>query len=58
MRNWSLKIGYRWHKAWKIIPAIIFFPSILSAQENENDTLLLQATLEKCIRYKLPRLRR
>jgi outer membrane protein TolC len=51
MHNWNLKIRYRWHKAWKIIPAIIFFPSILSAQENEKDTLLLQATLEKCIRY-------
>ena len=53
MRNWNLKIRYRWNKAWKIIPAILFFPSLLSAQQNEKDTLLQQATLAGCVQYAL-----
>src|ERR1051325_8527521 len=51
MRNWTLKSRYRRNKAWKIIQAVLFFPYALAAQQNEKDTLLLQATLENCIRY-------
>lgn len=53
MRNWNLKTRYRWNKVWKIIPAILFFPSILSAQQNKKDTLLQQATLAGCVQYAL-----
>src|SRR6476659_2209463 len=51
MRNCNLKISYRGNRVLKIIKAILFFPSMLIAQQNEKDTVLLQATLENCIRY-------
>ena len=53
MLNWNLKKGYRWNKVWKIIPAILFFPIILTAQQNEKDSLLQQATLAGCVQYAL-----
>ncbi|MEP6927972.1 MAG: TolC family protein [Ginsengibacter sp.] len=51
MHNWNLKIRYRQDKFWKLILAIIFFPYMLLAQQNEKDSLLQQATLDNCIRY-------
>lgn len=51
MRIWNLKISHRGNRVSKIIQAILFFPSVLIAQQNEKDTVLLQATLENCIRY-------
>ena len=51
MLNWNLKIRYRLNKAWKMNLAILLLPSIITAQQNEKDTLLQQATLENCIRY-------
>ena len=51
MCNWNFKIPWRWNKTRKIITALLFFPFMLSAQQNEKDTLLPQATLENCIRY-------
>jgi outer membrane protein len=53
MCNWNLKNKCSWNKAWKIIPAIVFFPFMLSAQQNEKDTLLQQATLTSCVQYAL-----
>jgi outer membrane protein len=51
MLNWNLKIRYRLNKAWKMNLAILLLPSVITAQQNEKDTLLQQATLENCIRY-------
>jgi outer membrane protein len=51
MLNWNLKIRYRLNKAWKINLAILLLPSIITAQQNEKDTSLQQATLENCVRY-------
>jgi outer membrane protein len=53
MRNWNVKIRYSWNKPWKIIPVILFCPSLLSAQQNKKDSLLQQATLASCVQYAL-----
>ena len=53
MLNWNFKNRYKWNKVWKMIPAILFFPFILSAQQVEKDTLLQQATINGCVQYAL-----
>src|SRR5579862_6877573 len=53
MLNWNLQIRHGKNKAWKIIPAILFFPFLLSAQQNRKDTALQQATLAGCVQYAL-----
>jgi outer membrane protein len=53
MLNWNLQIRYGRNKIWKIIPAFLFFPSLLSAQQNKKDTLLQQVTLTGCVQYAL-----
>jgi outer membrane protein len=50
MHNLNLKNIYR-IKVCKIVLAALFFPCLLLAQQNEEDTLLQQATLENCIHY-------
>jgi outer membrane protein len=50
MHNWSLRKKYKPEKVWKLITLILFFPSILVAQQN-NDSVINQATLENCIHY-------
>ena len=51
MRNWNLRLNYRNSKAYKMILAILLFPSLLSAQRYKGDSLLQNPTLENCIRY-------
>ena len=52
MLNGNLKNRNRYKKVWKIIPVILFFPSILAAQQKQKDTSL-QATLPGCVQYAL-----
>ncbi|MGH2649197.1 MAG: TolC family protein [Ginsengibacter sp.] len=51
MQHWKLKNRASWGKAWKLIPLVLFFPSILVAQQNERDSLIEQATLSNCVHY-------
>ena len=54
MHYWKIKNGYlRRGKAWKLILIVLFFPSVLIAQQNEGDSTLEQATLNNCIHYAL-----
>jgi len=54
MHYWKIKNGYlRRGKAWKLILIVLFFPSVLIAQQNEGDSILEQATLNNCIHYAL-----
>jgi outer membrane protein len=53
MGKWNLNKEQRLKKAWTIIPAFVFFPVILTAQQNKNDSLLQQATLAGCVQYAL-----
>jgi outer membrane protein TolC len=50
MQKWSLKKKSYRKKGWKLVPVILLFPSLLVAQQN-NDSLIQQATLENCIHY-------
>jgi outer membrane protein TolC len=50
MQKWNLKKRSYRKKEWKLVPVILFFPSLLVAQQN-NDSLIQQATLENCIHY-------
>jgi outer membrane protein len=53
----NFKNGNTLRKTWKLIPIILFFPSILLAQQNEKDTLqrdtLHAADLAECVQYAL-----
>jgi len=51
MHHWKIKNKYRWEKAWKLIPIVLFFPSILFAQQNEKDSVIEVATLDNCVHY-------
>lgn len=51
MLYWNLKNRYKWNKVWKLIPAILFFPSLLTAQRIVKDSSLQQATLAGCVQY-------
>jgi outer membrane protein TolC len=50
MQKWNLKKKSYRKKGWKLVPVILLFPSLLVAQQN-NDSLIQQATLENCIHY-------
>ena len=51
MRNWNLIKRLTRGKTWKLILIILFFPSILIAQQNEKDSVIEQATLANCVHY-------
>ncbi|MEP6948509.1 MAG: TolC family protein [Ginsengibacter sp.] len=51
MLKWTLNIRYAWQKTWKLIPVALFFPSLLTAQQSEKDSLIQQATLANCVHY-------
>ena len=51
MHHWKIKNKYTWEKAWKLIPIILFFPSLLFAQQTEKDSILEAATLANCVHY-------
>ena len=51
MYNWNLKRRLRRGKTWKLIPMILFFPAIVTAQQNEKDSIIEQATLANCVHY-------
>ncbi len=53
MHYWNLTNKVRRNKVWKIIPAFLFFPSILTAQRIVKDSLLQEATLRGCVQYAL-----
>lgn len=51
MNNRSFKKRHILGKAWKFIPMILLFPSLLSAQQNEKDSIIDQPTLANCVHY-------
>jgi outer membrane protein len=51
MHNLNLRNIYTWNKAGKILLAALFFPSLIFAQQNGEDTLLQKASLANCIHY-------
>lgn len=51
MHNWNLPGWLNRGKTWKLIPMILFFPAIVTAQQNEKDSIIDQATLANCVRY-------
>ena len=51
MRNWNLIKRLTRGKTWKLILIILFFPSILIAQQNEKDSVIESATLANCVHY-------
>ncbi len=51
MHNWNLTGKLKWGKSWKLIPMILFFPTLVIAQQNEKDSLIDPATLANCIHY-------
>ena len=51
MYNWNLTGRLKWGKSWKLIPMILFFPTLVVAQQNEKDSLIDPATLTNCIHY-------
>src|SRR6185312_695611 len=53
MYNWNLPVKIKRGKMWKLIPVILFFPAIVTAQQNEKDSIIEQATLANCIHYAL-----
>ena len=52
MCKWNSKNRYRFIKA-RILPAILFFPFLVSAQQNNKDSLPQQATIGDCVQYAL-----
>jgi len=57
IHKWNFKNGNFLRKTWKFIPIILSFPSVLMAQQNENDTFqkdtLHLADLSTCVQYAL-----
>jgi Outer membrane protein len=51
MYKLNLKKDFMQTKIYILVFAALFFPSIIFAQQNKNDSILPQATLENCIRY-------
>jgi len=52
MRKWNSKNRSRLIK-FRILPAILFFPFLVTAQQNNTDSLPQQATLANCVQYAL-----
>ncbi|MEO8764679.1 MAG: TolC family protein [Ginsengibacter sp.] len=53
MQHWKLNRRKIRNKACKIMVTVLFFPVLLSAQQNDKDSLLQQATLASCVQFAL-----
>ncbi|MDQ6903065.1 MAG: TolC family protein, partial [Bacteroidota bacterium] len=51
MYNWNLKEQRKRRKTCKIILVILFFPSLIVAQQRDRDSVIQQATLTNCVHY-------
>ncbi len=51
MAERNLKKIFCLNKAWTVFFTVLFFPYIIKAQQNEKDSILQDATLEKCVHY-------
>ena len=51
MNNWNLISSFSQGKILKVIGVILLFPYFVTAQQNETDSVIDQATLTNCIHY-------